>query len=111
MREELSGEGFKLGGTPVLLLGAIATLDVPLLSGRVPAGFRGVVGRNFRIPSGKKMVLKDKVTNALFESPFGTEVVYLVPERSNVMEGALNEPVESLMPLIRQGAEAWLLIS
>ena len=98
MRDALSQQ--KLGGTPVFYLGAVAHVDLPLLGGKTPRGFSAIVSKtNSGLP------------DPLFTSPDGTKVAYLVPSKTNILDGGLSDPVESLMPIIRQGGKAWLLIA
>lgn len=130
MREELPGGEPRLGGTPVLMAGAVAALDVQLFDGRVPAGFQHIVTRRAWLgppaehPERRKLMQEARLATAeppltalpegwqaLFKAPDGTPVAYLVPESTAVMDPSFDKVVESLVPVVQQGGKAWLLIA
>jgi hypothetical protein len=94
MREELPTDGARLGGTPVLLMAAVTALDVALLEGGAPAGYSAIV-------QGK---------GDLFRGPDGTHMAWLVPRGRAIVDSSFDTAVESLVPLVKQGGKAWLLI-
>jgi len=102
LREELPTKGGRLGGTPVLFLAAISALDVTLLDGEVPKGYERVVTADaWPTPAGK----------ALFTAFDDTPVAYLVPKSRQVIEASFDSAVESLVPLVKQGGQAWILLA
>ena len=129
LREELCEGGPALGGTPVLLAGAVAELDRPKESEGLPSGFTrllaidrwlglegeraervrtlGQVGKGAERPALSDLPV---VWRRLFTGPSQGNVVFLVPSSPNVMERAFDDAVEGLMPIVREGGQAWLLI-
>ncbi|MFT5430699.1 MAG: hypothetical protein ACI9OJ_001375 [Myxococcota bacterium] len=134
LRDQLAGEGPKVGGTPVFLLAAIGARDVPLLDARFPSGYDAVVTRNDWLGSGAELARRKtlffeattkmdspkpkpptlgdlpKAWTRLFTAPNGAAVAYLVPKQNNAASVKFQNAVEALVPLVRQGGEAWILI-
>ena len=127
-RDGLPGAGPQLGGTPVFIMGAIPALDAPLLGGAPPVGFSAIVSADAWLgPAGEReerLSLARELGEAppaaadlpdawkaLFRAPDGTDVVWLVPSSTDVMGGAVDAAVDSLAPLVKQGAKAWLLLA
>ncbi len=102
LREELPTKGARLGGTPVLHLGVVAALDAPMLQQKIPAGYTAVIRReDWDSPH----------SASLFTAPDGSAVAWLLPKSGVVIEGTFDQAVESLVPVVKQGGKAWLLIA
>ncbi len=130
LRDDIPGEGPKLGGTPVLRGAAIAALDVPLLPEPLPSPFRALVtedaclgpkreheARRSRVgkagPDAKVPTLESLPVawRGAFEAPDGTRVAWLLPASTDALAGALDATTEALVPVLKQGGKAWVLVA
>ena len=132
LRESLPGKGPKLGGTPVLIRAAVTQLDARLVEDALIPGFRSRIDLDVWVhpkdesrrrellaklgpaaPTPPSAAPRDlpEAWRSQFRAPDGTPVVWLIPKETNVMSDALDQAVEGLMPVIKQGGKAWILIA
>lgn len=128
LRELLNGTGPPLGGTPVFIRAAVAAVDAQSYQSKPPDGFRSIVGLDSYLPDGSEPragIIRGlggaarptrgealpEAWRVRFQSPEGAPIAWLVPENTGALESGFDVAVEALVPLVKRGGKAWILIA